>query len=496
MPLVDTIETFFVGQSSTFGEWTPKDWVYVGARILILLNYFIWDTVVYFEVKLLRLLCYGNFHRRAIEINGKIWDNVPILGNKARKVLPYILYFIDKYLLPFLERISNLIRLYYQYHIVEMTIKNKKNLKIFVTGDSETLELFDEGGQMTTLLLSNHRSLNDFALISYLVQNTHIVKLNRRRFLNNLRMIDKMNFPRVNFISWGKIFNSPDVSLLKSILINDENITITNRNIKEHLVKNGNQVLVLFPEVNILTTELSIVQRKLNQEYTFVAKFYNVLYPRFKNFVETIACFANINNVKRQSQNNIILEGKTFIHNKMEKFVTKISSSSKATDVVNEEVLKKNQVVLGLSTLLKTQLMKDSKDETLPFANDSENEGGEKEINSELLKHIKINKNLYDLTIIYYKPKYTDKAHDHVNGNLKLHEGYQLEQIDPSILEMLKPESKSSLLSPIVIMIHINRHDITELLPVRNHALEKWLEDQWRAKDKLIDSIDSGIKVT
>lgn len=80
-------------------------------------------------------------------------------------------------------------------------------------------------------------------------------------------------------------------------------------------------------------------------------------------------------------------------------------------------------------------------------------------------------KNLLDLTILYYHP---------------IKETF----ITPTILEIL------TVKQPILI-IHVD-FKLKSLikLPTKPRKLEKWLEDDWNEKDKMIDAIKKQIKVT
>ena len=93
---------------------------------------------------------------------------------------------------------------------------------------------------------------------------------------------------------------------------------------------------------------------------------------------------------------------------------------------------------------------------------------------------------------------YKRQGHDHVNGNLNLHEGYQLEQIVPSFLDFLRTSIKSvneENNEPIIIMINISKIKIAPLLPMTEKKLEKWLENRWGKKDKLINKFETNIKM-
>lgn len=499
MTIRESIETHFVGPNLEIQNWSISDWVLISKRIVILASYAVLHTIVKILQKLLQIFVDNPIVGVILVVNSSLWKFVPIFGRYAKRILPRIISHVKERLIPLLGKILQLIQLSFQLHIVEMTLKNKKNIQIFITAESDDLDLFDSAEKLrTTLLLSNHRSINDYMLINYLVQScspSTAGHFKKRHLLRQFWERGQVPIPPLNFISWGKICNFPHISLMKNILTQDENTFVPPRKIKEHLKTNGNQVLTIFPEVNIMTTELAIVQRKLNQDYPFVTRFYNVLYPRFRNFISLIKCFANINHVKRRQHNTLFDHAKLFFENGMDKLIYKTTVHGKQQGVDQEHA--NAAMIVGLPNSL------DHVEMTL--SDESPKQESPEKFSSvdEHRENISINPYLYDLTIVYYRPKYTSTGHDHVHGRIQIHNGYQLEQVNPSLLEMLKPEGKSfsnsdanlSLLPPIVVMVHIKKHELGPLLPIKGRNLEKWLEFQWYEKDRLIDSIENGIRI-
>lgn len=506
MALKDSLETHIIGPILEIKHWMLFDWVHVIAKLTILVFYIFAQSIISLKVRVLKFIINTPICRMMLEVNVSIWTCIPVFGKYGKRLLPQMIAYISNKVIPTLEKVCQLLELSFQLHIVEMTLKDKKNVQIFVTAESDDLEIFDEEQKLsTTLLLANHRSINDYTLINYFIQNCNKNRSSyekKRHLLKKFWQENKLPIPRLNFITWGKVVNFPHLSLLKNILIKDENVFVYPSKIKEHINNTGNQVLTIFPEVNILTTELTIVQRKLNQDYPFVAKFYNVLYPRFRNFISTIKCFAHINHVKRKQQHNIFNNAKIFFNNGVDKLITKATPHSKYT---TQEETAQAAMILGLPNSddhIEMTILSDSSDEEVKVRNEDQKNSEEKK-GRVANPTIKVNQCLYDLTIIYYKPKYTNVGHDHVNGQFKLHDGYQLEQVNPSLFEMLQPERKRNdedetykcTKPPIVIMIHIRKHELGVLLPAKGRNLEKWLENQWLEKDKLIDSIENGIRI-
>ena len=488
MALKDSFQTHIIGSILDVGSWEVSDWIRVIIRLLILGGYVLVQTLISFKIFIMELFVSNPITQLILNINGAIWSCIPIFGKYGKKIVPRLLSIVQDILIPNLKKLEMLVKLSFQLHLVEMTLKDKKNVQIFVTAESDDLEIYDSQGNLkTTLILANHRSLNDYMLINYLIQNCSrgdLLRKGKKHILKKSWQENEIPIPRLNFITWGKIVNFPHLSLMKNILMMDENAFVPPTKIKNHLTRTGNQVLTIFPEVNIMTTELSIVQRKLNQDYPFGAKFYNVLYPRFKTFISTIKCFAYIKHVKLKEQNGLLSNARHLLTNGVDKIILKAQSKH-----TNEEENAQASMIVDLPNFYETAEM------TIA--------SGDVEEPEQIKEPVVISQDLYDLTMIYYKPRYTNVGHDHINGQFTLHDGYQLEQVNPSIFEMLKPEKDfksrddnyTCSKPPIVIMIHIRKHELGPLLPAKGRNLEKWLESQWLEKDKMIDSIENGIKI-
>ncbi|CAI4799920.1 AHL_G0052160.mRNA.1.CDS.1 [Saccharomyces cerevisiae] len=325
-------------------------------------------------------------------------------------------------------------------------------------------------------MICNHRSVNDYTLINYLFLKSCPTKFYTKwEFLQKLRKgEDLAEWPQLKFLGWGKMFNFPRLDLLKNIFFKDETLALSSNELRDILERQNNQAITIFPEVNIMSLELSIIQRKLHQDFPFVINFYNLLYPRFKNFTTLMAAFSSIKNIKRKkNRNNIIKEARYLFHRELDKLVHKSMKmeSSKVSDKTTPPMIVDNSYLLTKK----------------------------EEISSGKPKVVRINPYIYDVTIIYYRVKYTDSGHDHTNGDLRLHKGYQLEQISPTIFEMIQPEMESENnikdKDPIVVMVNVKKHQIQPLLAYNDESLEKWLENRWIEKDRLIESLQKNIKI-
>ncbi|CCD24881.1 Mum3p NDAI_0E00650 [Naumovozyma dairenensis CBS 421] len=499
--IIESFHVHFVGTETNRSFW---EWVYLGSRIFILLTYILLHSIVLIARRIITSIITCPIYRRVKVFKRNFFKNVPIVGKFKICLLDKWDNFIMEQLLPFFEKILQTIELCFQLYVVELLFKNNENVQIFFTEDSEPLELFDGEEQLSTLLIANHRSVNDYALVNYLIQDESLVRYtNKREVINKLWKENRTIVPILNFISWGKIFNFPKISLLKNIVLKDENAYLKEDEFEDHLMTNNNQVYAIFPEINILTTELGFVQRKLNQEYIFVTKFYNVLYPRFRNFITVVNCFGFVQNIKKMRHNYIFNETKQYLNEKFDKILLPTKKDDR----------KKNEaqvsMILSDSGLFEKRPEDSSSRENKP-------------VNRTSLSNFKLNPYFYDLTIVYYRPIITSKGHNHTTGNMKIHKGYQLQQIVPSFLDLLmakkpqrdmgktttKTKTKNHIkeeettptdpveeIGPIIIMVQISKCKMAPLLPLKDKKLERWLEQRWGHKDKLINIIDSKIEV-
>ena len=102
---------------------------------------------------------------------------------------------------------------------------------------------------------------------------------------------------------------------------------------------------------------------------------------------------------------------------------------------------------------------------------------------------IRLNRYIYDFTLVYYRPRSTTTTttasyshnHDNETGNLKLHNGTQLEQVVPSLLDLFHNRGR-----PLFVVVDVARYPVADLLPLSDSKLEKWLEQQWSYKDRVI----------
>lgn len=84
---------------------------------------------------------------------------------------------------------------------------------------------------------------------------------------------------------------------------------------------------------------------------------------------------------------------------------------------------------------------------------------------------VRINSHIYDITIVYLRVKYVTNVHDHIDGSIVPRSGYQLDEIAPSLLEFLRPDSKVDR-DPIITYVNIKRFDTDAILCLKDRHLE------------------------
>lgn len=247
----------------------------------------------------------------------------------------------------------------------------------------EDIQIIYEGETINTkcknqLILSNHRSIIDYTLIQ-----------------------SQFGAENVIFAGWTRLMKYPSFKHFWTIFRHDENDNVSVSKIKKFY---GPENLVIFPEVNIFTPEVKLIERKLMKlKYKGLPVLHNVLYPRFGTFVNLIKAFSNSNDRKWCR----MLE----------------------------------YLILPTEPILRDSMK------------------------------------LLDLTLVYYKITLNSMGE------------YKLEQTIPALWDIW------SLESPMILCIHSSYHDVDKLTKKKPKQLESWLETQWCAKDKLIDTFELNVEI-
>lgn len=439
---LEFFNVYLFGEEFKIQNWSIQNWLIAIYNVGVLLatiagTYSLQLTLIMFErVKYSKVLMKCEKRVKACLYF------IPILGGWLLGLWDQIDNFLDEIILKYLHKMNQILPLMVHIIIVRKFFVNNKNIKIFYTHSSDDVLLYSDDKLLTTLLISNHRSLNDYFLIIYMIlyKNGAIKETDGLtdtfiKLWDCEEIRDKIRF---EFLSWGSIYNLPTWKLFKNITLKDENVAISSDTLKESIQTKGEQVFILFPEVNILTTELSIIQRKLNQDYyPFVNKYYNVLSPRFQQFINTLTGFKDVVN---STLNQKGPSGKFFM-------------KRKKSVQANEEVTSQDKLIL-------------------------------------------FNKFLYDITIVYYTPKLVSNGHNHDSGNLKVINGIQIEEINPSFFKLFQSKNNSEISpEPTIIVIDVQKHPVSPLLLMNAKKLEKWVELQWVRKESLINNLHSEVSL-
>ncbi|KAG0668258.1 hypothetical protein C6P45_004864 [Maudiozyma exigua] len=471
MSVLSFVKTHIIGHNLHVTEWTYVDWVTIILAIFKITTF----LVLYHFTQLLNMILVALVNSKVVLTYRKMyvnfWSIIPICGEYKMKLFDNIFVFLISSLIPRLQNLITLWELLFNLTVVQQFLQNKENVQIMFTEKSEELKIVQNNIFLTTLIMSNHRSINDYLLIQYILHHKLLSEKEKLSKMNILieflydNDISKYKYLlQIRFISWGTIFRIIQLDIMKEIIMRDENYKITHKDINRFFMQNGNSLAVIFPEVNILTTELAMIQRKIHQDYSpFVSRFYNVLYPRFNTLTEIIRSF------KLLQTNDNKTSKRSIFHRKRLSDISDIVTQKIETKFGN--TVQNNEINMVVDT--------DNKIST----------------HSDSTKNIVINQYIYDFTIIYYKISHTDCGHDHNNGDMKINHGIQLEQIVPSLLELLYNNMKNSTDDPIIIMVDIKKHDIRNLLPMRARKLEKWLELQWLRKEELIKQNSDNIRI-
>ncbi|KAK5960908.1 Mum3p PWA37_001427 [Arxiozyma heterogenica] len=457
MGALDFFTVYLIGEDFKFPKWNISKWITALYHLIFLLCLIKTTLFVKASSFVLKSIQNSRVYIKNVYRMKKILNFIPILGNSLTNFLVLFENTLNNDILPFLTKMKIVLPIMVHVILIKICFIENNNIDIFFTGESEELLLFCGESLLTTLILSNHRSINDYLLIAYITLYSSGPLKESDTFIETFFLLWENNQTTNNihfsFLSWGTVFQIPTRKFFKNILLKDENITMDSKNIKQFIQANGENVFLLFPEVNILTTELAMIQRKLNHVYyPFVNKYYNVLSPRFNQFINILKSFKDVICLPSLSNRNPNWQ------------------EQKVRNANNNQLKKKKQILELSNSLVSTQKEK---------------------------KSILFNKFLYDVTIVYYSPILVTKGHNHDTGNLKTINGIQIQEINPSFFKIFQCrfDIEKNNTSPVIIIIDIKRHPIATLLSLKEKKLEKWLEMQWIRKDSLINSLHSNITV-
>lgn len=157
-----------VGSRVQFKQLDISDWLSLTPRLLILFGYFYLHSFFTAINQFLQFINTNSFCLRLHLLYDRFWSHVPIIGEYKIRLLSRALTYSKLKIIPTLDKVLEAIEIWFQLHLVEMTFEKKKNVQIFITEGSDDLNFFKDSKFQTTLMICNHRSVNDYTLINYL----------------------------------------------------------------------------------------------------------------------------------------------------------------------------------------------------------------------------------------------------------------------------------------------------------------------------------------
>ncbi|CEP60639.1 Mum3p LALA0_S01e15566g [Lachancea lanzarotensis] len=395
----------------------------------------------------------------------RVLKAIPLIGGPIAHIFDRLCIFIRLKLMPFMIRKKQTLEKLFRICLIDTTLRNR-NVKFILTGDP-----LDITGTSTSIIIANHRSIMDYALIDFLVHGEHGPDL--KQYLGHA-FFNHGNYPtasKLRFVGWGRLTGVPSIKFFASILLRDENATVRSSDIERVLMREGNECLALFPEVNVITSELRLVQRKLAKE-SYLPQLDNVLYPRFKNFNSTVSCLARLQHIDRSRKARYF---KKAAH-KTGSMILKVRSSRGHPSA---KQMAQINLFLGDENLADATVTAKPKPNTNKVP-------------------IIVSPFLWDIAIVYYRATYfCQNEHAHIR-DMQVHavtdkkNHYQLQQITPSLFQFLKCPWGDS---PIFVRVHVNKVAIPDLLKMNDRKLESWLEKTWLAKDEVLKNMQDSVRL-
>ncbi|SCU85152.1 LAFA_0D14136g1_1 [Lachancea sp. 'fantastica'] len=394
----------------------------------------------------------------------RVLGAIPFVGGSLAHTMTRWLVFVRSRVLPFMLKMKHNLEQLFRACLINTTLRHR-NVKFIFTGDS-----LDVTESSTSIIIANHRSVMDYVLIDFLIQGEHAPSL--QQYLSNAFFSQKGNSvaPKLRFVGWGRLTSIPSVKFFASILFKDENAKVSSNDIERVLMREGNECLALFPEVNVITSELRLVQRKLAKE-SYLPLLDNVLYPRFKNFNSAISCLARLQHVDRSRKARYLKKAAHKTTSMVSKVrVSRGHPSTKQMAQVN--------LFLGDEHFNNTTVTAKPKRNTYKVP-------------------IIVSPFLWDIAIVYYIATNSCR-NEHLHGqqnnaptDQKHH--YELQQITPSLFQFLTCPLGNQ---PIFVRVHIEKVAISDLLKMNDRKLESWLEKTWLAKDELMKRMQDSVRLS
>ncbi|XBW34839.1 hypothetical protein QEN19_000406 [Hanseniaspora menglaensis] len=279
------------------------------------------------------------------------------------------------------------------------------------------------------MIFSNHRSVFDYVALQSVVLKTN----------KNIE---------VKCFSWGNLIDIPNLKLIKAIFSKNENFNVDKKKINNKM--NFKSTILFFPEVNVMTNKIKIVQDKFNHK-NGNRVFKETLYPRYNSFLALCHIYQQFYNGfdsflevdKSESFKNLYFYNATITYYKPERIVVD-------TDLHHQLAHQKHLTDTNFSLL---QSYKDLLNSKTKIETDTQE-------NSLHLAQCK----------------------------------YQMLQISPSLLECFWPVNRNKK-QPMIIRIHLEKVYLKSIINKSDKQLELFLENKFAAKDNIIADFENSLKL-
>lgn len=433
--IVENFEELISGPFDNFWFFLDKkSLLFIKQIILKIIYYYTLIQILSFLINLIDLIFTDKYVwfpiNTILHIYITILKIVPLLGQSLDKKNQALKHYILNVTKPFLENYKKTTISKYWLFLIEKSIKNPaSHIKLVITGDLYDKD--DNSNPQTSMVFSNHRSIFDYVVLQSIFRDIN-------------------NDNSINFSCWGKILDIPNIRLFKEIFTKNENFRVDVENICNKK-NNQNNTILFFPEVNVMTYNVKILQDKLNlQNDNPVCK--ETLYPRYNTFL-SLCHFYQQTNKESQKQMNLKHE----------------NTQSKQKFFYNSTL-----------TYYKPELV--SKNEDLHHYLAHQNDFCQQNIS--LLQNYK------NLVNFKWNSKKTSNDQNSKHKDCK----YQILQVSPSFLECFLPINRNEK-QPLIIRVHIEKLPLNLLLDKSDKQLELFLEKKFAAKDDIINQFESNLKI-
>ncbi|WBF13428.1 hypothetical protein N7582_002774 [Saccharomyces uvarum] len=132
MGFVDFFETYMIGSRVQVKQLDISDWLSLSPGLLILFGYFYIHTFLTAFKEFLRFVNRNSFCLRLRLLYDRFWSHFPVIGEYKIRLLSRILRYTEQKMIPNLEKILEMIEIWFQLHLVEMTFEKKKTSRFLL----------------------------------------------------------------------------------------------------------------------------------------------------------------------------------------------------------------------------------------------------------------------------------------------------------------------------------------------------------------------------